>query len=130
MRELKFRAWDKNHKVFIIHSDIHVFIQDFENNTIFKMNHADNYNNKDRDYNNDRIIIQQYIGLKDINENDIYEGDILDKRQKLVIEFYNGSFGYWISGAFISIYHVSDLICRLKVIGNIYENSGLLENHT
>jgi hypothetical protein len=29
MKELKFRTWDKYHKVFLIHSDIHVFIQQY-----------------------------------------------------------------------------------------------------
>jgi hypothetical protein len=123
MRELKFRAWDKYHKIFRSNSHIHVFIQDFENNTIFKMNHADNYNNKDRDYNNDRIIIQQYTGIKDANSNEVYEGDILqdDDGYIDIVKYHEEGYyhaGDWDGGDFT----------YCKVIGNIYENPELLEN--
>jgi hypothetical protein len=129
MRELKFRAWDKYHKVFRSNVDVVLFIKYSTEDPFLKMNHVDNYNNKDRDFNNDRIVIQQYTGIKDIDNKEIYEGDILDKKLKLIIEFFNGSFGYWYLENFISICNVTDIICRLKVIGNIYENPELFENH-
>lgn len=63
MREIKFRAWEKNLKEII-----QVYNIDFENRLI----------NKDgvwRMFN--EIELMQYTGLKDKNGREIYEGDIV-----------------------------------------------------
>jgi uncharacterized phage protein (TIGR01671 family) len=120
MREIKFRGWDiDNNKM---HHDV-CFMASWG---FIKFGfHATSWTDSSK-----AGIGMQYTGLKDNNGKEIYEGDILDERLKLVIEFYMGCFGYWYLENFISICNVTDIICRLKVIGNIYENPKLLENHT
>lgn len=70
-------------------------------------------------------IICQWTGLRDINGNDVFVGDVLDKHFKLQIEFYKGSFGYWYMFDFIPICNVADKIEVMEIIGNIYENPEL-----
>lgn len=72
MRELKFRAWDKDGKCWIPRDLCKL---DFEGNL---------YTFDDTQENQDiylketiKYIIEQYTGLKDKNGKEIYEGDIL-----------------------------------------------------
>jgi len=72
MREIKFRAWDKVEKAM---RDV-VGI-DFGDNTVnltkvFPNGKTGNYW---RDLSN--VVLMEYIGLKDMYGNEVYEGDIL-----------------------------------------------------
>ena len=93
--------------------------------------------------------VGQFTGLKDENGKEIYEGDIIEfsydefignfdtKVAKGTIEFTNGTFlikTFEIEGKKVKdtdneewflLYKVNT--CTLKVIGNVYENSELLE---
>ena len=122
MRELKFRAWDKYYKLYKCNMDRHILRQDLENNILFKLDHSDNYNNKDRDYNKDIIIIQQYTGIKDANGEEIYEGDILQDSDGYIDTVLYHEDGYYHAGDWSG----DDFRC-LVIIGNIYENPELLE---
>lgn len=112
-REIKFRAWDKHYKKF---RDIVL------NNSISALN-----NNEI----NERFVLTQYSGLKDIDGVEIYEGDILYDYlgNKYIVEYKNGSFAikypycddYWSLYDFINIKN-------LEVSGNIFENEDLLED--
>ena len=75
-------------------------------------------------------IVMQFTGLKDINDKEIYEGDILEicngsincfpwMQKNSVVVFKNGSFN-------VPIWDF-DSTHWIKVIGNIYENPELLE---
>jgi len=135
MREIRFRAWDKKEKKmyqwpFIIH-------------------HWDNeirVNAGKKGYTQipmEDIELMQFIGLKDINDKEIYEGDVtLAKRSDMsyVVVFFNGTFGFtptnqWsenkpIMIPFVHFFegeHGAIGLGEAEVIGNIYENPELLK---
>jgi uncharacterized phage protein (TIGR01671 family) len=76
--------------------------------------------------------IMQYTGLKDRNNKEIYEGDIMqvDYNEKYKAEVYWGDEGLWClkwnkEG---KDYNYRMFACeKLKVVGNIYENPDLLK---
>ena len=125
-REIKFRVWD---------IELHMWINNIgmgKDNTLCKGTEK-------------RFAVMQYIGLKDKNGNEIYEGDILcnDKYQtwewRGVVKFSHGVFGAeWLSnvksqsmvGSWGQKHNLrkldDDIVERQIVIGNIYENPELL----
>jgi uncharacterized phage protein (TIGR01671 family) len=125
-REIKFRVWD---------IELHVWINNIgmgKDNTLCKGTEK-------------RFAVMQYIGLKDKNGNEIYEGDILcnDEYQtwewRGVVKFSHGVFGAeWLSnvksqsmvgswGQKHNLRKLDDDIVECQiVIGNIYENPELL----
>lgn len=61
--------------------------------------------------------IMQFTGLKDCNGKDIFEGDVLDNKE--VVVFSEGAFMTSIGALCLSANH-------REIIGNIYQNPGLL----
>lgn len=115
-REIKFRAWDKYYKRF---RDIVL------TNPISALN-----DNKI----DERFEFTQYIGLKDIKGNQIYEGDIVQytdnyntdiPQQTGIVKFDNASF-YITDGAY-SCYRWIDI--NVEVIGNIFEDKDLVDKY-
>ena len=147
MREIKFRAWLKEHK-----SMIDVMEIDIDNQTIFYYwfgdhdGHFENFN---------KIDLMEYIGLKDKNNKEIYEGDVVklvhtgieisaDRLEDLkrfvgIIKYENGIFKivktekslieskyFEMEQKKVSEIFIYSKLYDLEVIGNIYENPELL----
>ena len=124
MRESKFRAWHKEKKIMgevlgidILHKEIF-----FSNEDVDCYEHTDF---KD-------IELMEYTGLKDKNEKEIYEGDIVKLRANHGIGVIKYS-DEW--GAFVVEYIKPRPLVVLgmnyykediEILGNIYENSELL----
>lgn len=105
-RKIKFRAWHKN---------INYMCQSVKTDLL------------DRDY----LEFMQYIGLKDINEKEIYEGDIVKTKYGIeIIKYFDKEARFRITNYNGGSDKISDYIYDggLEVIGNIYENKDLLRN--
>lgn len=126
MREIKFRAWDKTLKSWTNYS-----IDD--DLLMFYDKHAECW---ETDQEGERFILCQYTGLKDNEDREIYEGDIV----KAI------SFARWIgvvkysdeNQAFIfddldkkyrgkSTVFMNQFDDGFEILGNIYENPELLK---
>lgn len=135
-REIKFRAWDLIRKRMVV-EDLQM---DYKNDKEFENPFDNAYDEQGRQI--EDVIFMQFTGLKDKNGKEIYEGDIVsvedkswndEKEDVEIIEIRkdivelqpprlwlkNEEFGY--EGEELVI--PSDCV----VIGNIYENPGLLE---
>ncbi len=132
MREIKFRAWDKELAEMNRVTSIH-FIDEF---------------NKNKGYEDvvyvegqidatplSKIELMQDTGLKDKNGKEIYEGDIIKNNfAETIGSIMFADCGYWIKTINKdifdnTIYHVLGQYDGevLEIIGNIYENPELLE---
>ena len=124
MREIKFRAWDKEQKEWVKYSIT-------DNIPIF----CHNTSRWKTDKEGKRFILCQYTGLKNFNGKEIYEGDIVravvfskwigvakysDKNQAFVFECIDKNYRG-------NIVFMSQFDQGFKILGNIYENPEMLE---
>lgn len=119
MKEIKFRAWvEKFKEMYIVKMiDLQKEIAYFD-----KYNYRSFYD----------IDPMQYTGLKDKNNKEIYEGDILsdgnnEKPYKVIFE--NGSFRAEFEGDFEEYsFDLINIVAQgCEVVGNIYENPELMK---
>ena len=132
MREIKFRAWDKVCREMFYNSelangDMMVICLDGE----IQLSDDDTYKPDD-------FILMQYTGRKDINDKEIFEGDIVSfddctstesgycERGCIgVVEWCNETASFEVSNRLSAeSYEVLD---ECVIIGNIYENPELLK---
>ena len=123
MREIKFRAWDKENKTMLLDIGIHI------NRMIFITRQG-----HDRPYTDD-FEIMQYTGLKDKNDKEIYEGDVCkriwadDDYMIFKVCFSEGRFAEWWNGMDVGKIADGSVMRdgKVEVIGNIYENPELIK---
>lgn len=140
MREIKFRAWNKNNnkmgKVTYLNLDIPwIELDGYSGNLTWGGLNPD-------------CIVMQYTGLKDKNGKEIYEGDIVKDKVNNFVWFYlittvgsmgNNLFaickwrnftvidGETIIGSYFEGGNWMYILSTVEVIGNIYENPEILE---
>lgn len=135
MRQMKFRVWDILEGRYIT-SD-----KGYQGHYIIGLDGK--FHNLQNGSGGDECVVQQYIGCKDKNGKDIYDGDILTfeedldctgdiKNITLVCRYeeYNAWFGFYepkeIPDDIYSGYYWMEIAGKCKVVGNIFENPRLL----
>lgn len=117
MREIKFRAWDKDLNKMDYKIEICIAGKAYLNSYL---NSIDN--------------LMQYTGLKDKNGKEIYEGDIVEGKPPEFVNYVKGEVKYGgLAFSFVGenlFYTVTNQSVKqlneIEIIGNIYQNPELL----
>lgn len=126
MRDIKFRAWDYDTNIMIY--------PDSKLETIFCFDRVglSVYQGNGSELSSFKLM--QYTGLKDKNGVEIYEGDIIfwNNKYKSIVYYKNGSFvRSYRNGNIYLLYDSNienEILIDYKVIGNVYQNTDLLED--
>lgn len=130
MREIKFRAWNKEKNIMCYEDEDNSagYLDGWIASDIQVINQTLN-----SDFTKETYDFMEFTGLKDKNGKEIYEGDIVkiivnnNIEKTCVVEYKNGVFGVMFSKqaeltAFPHFHNTT-----FEVIGNIYTNPELLE---
>ncbi len=133
MREIKFRAWNNREKVMSLLRGFDFLIKQAIINC---PNEKSKTAISSWDYKDKEIKLMQFTGLQDKKGVDIYEGDILkykymfqDKMSTSEVVWNDERNGFYLYSEREEQFFVleTELKKQFEVIGNIYENSELLE---
>ena len=117
MREIKFRAWDKTNKKWLLGYDYgNLGGFSLVGECVLLGEYAALFHPLTRI---NEIELMQYTGLKDKNGKEIYEGYIVTSGG------YEGSITYEDGVWWLGTTHLRDYVC--EVIGNIHETPELLD---
>lgn len=128
-RELEFRAWNgetMNHNIIVGKFGAFWVNPGAKNNGLDENDSASltPFNTKC----SESTVIMQYSGINDKNDKRIYEGDIFKlgaEKDVFEVRFEHGCFMAFCNGKQYGL--IGELqICFIDVIGNIYQNAGLL----
>ena len=142
MRMIDFRAWDKKKSEIVDVMDI-----DFSGKKVgvcnvpkrmFRAGRLHTIHSIERNWS--EVELMQYTGLKDKNDTEIFEGDIVkwsrfcmdfnlenyeERSDNFVVEWDVYNTGFVLGDGEVFLY--KDISSELEVIGNVYENPELLE---
>jgi len=118
MRAIKFRFWNPPGKAFVEQYKYKGLVDE-----LFEQD--------------DMLIPSQYTGMKDCEENEIWEGDVIELKRKDREGLYKAEIQF-VEGAYLAKFikhegtlsffwlpHLNDY-CNIKVIGNKFENPELI----
>jgi uncharacterized phage protein (TIGR01671 family) len=139
-REIKFRVWIPFRKQMLFSSDAVITLD----GKLMGLTRPSQFTGKHRLVEIDEFVelkdikIQQFTGLKDSHNKEIYEGDIIetciaddDKNERFSVVFVDGCFcRHDYNCSFVNPLLIDNLGIGQadKVIGNIFENPELLNN--
>ena len=122
MKDIKFRVWDNERNAMFNSKSVDIdFFEGKIEITSDTIRYDEVYTDEIKDFE-----LMQYVGCKDKNNKEIYEGDIVKTKEHIgQIIYSKGMFFIDVKGDFyLPIYNVSEF---MEVIGNIYENPELLD---
>ena len=122
MRDIKFRVWDNERNAMFNSKSVDIdFFEGKIEITSDTIRYDEVYTDEIKDFE-----LMQYVGCKDKNNKEIYEGDIVKTKEHIgQIIYSKGMFFIDVKEDFyLPIYNVSEF---MEVIGNIYENPDLLD---
>ena len=113
MKNIKFRVWDNTKKLYLKEEKNEILLLSNDENTpVFKLNLSNNIYDF---FKKETVEIEFFTSLKDKNDNEIYEGDI-------VKDVSDGRFFI----VYDDVIEKLDEVVYLEVVGNIFENPELL----
>lgn len=133
MRQIKFRAWNKNWGMMLPVAKL-TFECDVQSLMVYNEATDGLHEEWEDEVIGEDVFLMQFTGLTDKNGKEIYEGDVVkwdDTEQCGYIEYAPEATEYvvdeWKTGNTRSEGHSLSSLGAVEIIGNIYENADLLK---